>query len=162
MPQKVPLKSTQMKYDAQQELSSQLSKAKPLLSLVRYHIKSFRWNKRDCNAVICYFLKKKARRKQFAKKHSLSTLKCRNSGVGISLLAVWPEQVNINLSHVNSTLTLWSRNNSCNCAYVYQAQIRSSLVLNQQELILGNGNFYCGLFNFSLHMHTSGSHCRRK
>lgn len=108
------------------------------------------------------FWKKKAWRKQFAKKHSLSTLKCRNSGVGISLLAVWPEQVNINLSHVNSTLTLWSWNNSCNCAYVYQAQIRSSLVLNQQELILGNGNFYCGLFNFSLHMHTSGSHCRRK
>lgn len=69
-----------------------------------------------------FFLEKKARRNQFAKKHSLSTLKCRNSVVGISLLAVWPEEVNINLSHVNSILTLWSRNNCLHLSSTDQKQ----------------------------------------
>lgn len=53
--------------------SPTLNKAKPQVSPFQYHIKSFRWNKIGLKRFLAQ--KKKGLKNQFAKKHSLSTLK---------------------------------------------------------------------------------------
>lgn len=85
--------------------SPTLNKAKPQVSPFQYHIKSFRWNKIGLKRI---FGSKKKRFKESVCKEALPEY-LENATVPASIShKIWPKQLNINLCHFYSVLTLWS------------------------------------------------------